>query len=108
MTEERKQELIALQLSVDEIKFLAKQNGFHLATIQPRIKVSPCICGNTTRKWYDPVSCWTHMHTNMKQFKCGKCDFEGGWAKTEKQAKKLWNEAVAEAIAERDKEKGDR
>lgn len=97
MTEERKNELLQLGLSLDDIKFLTHQQGFNLATIRPRIKVSQCVCGNTTRRWYDNIRLWHNYKTGLQQFKCGKCGLEGGWAKTETKAKKLWNEAVVRA-----------
>lgn len=105
MTEERKNELLQLGLSLDDIKFLAKEKGFNLATIRPKVKLSPCICGNTNRSWYTKIGLWHHATTGLCQFKCDKCGFEGGWAKRESQAKKLWNESVAKATTISDKDR---
>lgn len=75
-------------MTLDELKIEAKARGYRLVRIPENIKLPPCpVCGaKRTEQWYDSIGTFR---------KCKICDFRGERAKTDREAKKKWNDAVA-------------
>lgn len=76
-------------MTLDELKVEAKKQGYRLTKIPGKIVMLPCpVCGaKRTEQWYG------HLGTFRK---CEKCEFKGMDARTDREAKKKWNEAVIE------------
>lgn len=75
-------------MTFEELKAEAKRQGYNLTKIPERITFTPCICGHNRRgMWYSTKGLG-------RKYKCNNCGFEGGWGKTNKEAKLAWNDAI--------------
>ena len=74
----------------DAIKLL-KANGYSVTKKPESVKLLPCVCGRKR------LSLWYKMGSGNEFYKCPICDFTGESAKTTREAKILWNEAVEKA-----------
>lgn len=74
-------------MTLDELKIEAKAQGYRLVKIPESVRQFPCpVCGaKRTNQWYGPLGAFR---------KCENCDFRGYSAKTDREVKKKWNEAV--------------
>ena len=76
-------------MTLEELKVEAKKQGYRLVKIPERIVLLPCpVCGlKKTSQWYGYLG---------RFYRCNNCDFAGSSAKTIREARKKWNDAVME------------
>ena len=82
-----------MEKQIEEAIKLLKANGYSVTKKPEPVKLLPCVCGRKR------LSLWYMMGSGNEFYKCPNCDFAGESAKTTREAKILWNEAV-----EREKE----
>ena len=75
-------------MTLDELKVEAKKQGYRLVKIPERITLLSCpVCGSKkTSQWYGYFG---------RFYRCDNCNFAGSSAKTIREARKKWNDAVA-------------
>lgn len=74
-------------MTVEELKAEAKRQGFNLVKKPTYISLKPCVCGaklSVKAKWT--------IYGNA--YKCIKCGLESNPTKTQKGARRSWNETV--------------
>ena len=82
-------------MTLEELRTEAQKHGYKLTKEYPYISLAPCICGSKYRTMWFGVN-------NTYEYKCNKCGFASGRAKTKHDAKIKWNECVENARKEKD------
>ena len=73
-------------MTLDELKTEAKAQGYRLMPIIPYVKLAPCKCGRKEiDQWFAADGIF---------FKCPVCGMKSPKGKTEREARKKWNEEV--------------
>ena len=79
-------------MTYEELKAEAKAQGYKLIKITPKIRFENCPFCGATRRLVHP---WFNTTSGTIRFQCSRCGFASNdWAKTEKNAKILWNKSV--------------
>lgn len=78
-------------MTLDELKAEAKAQGYRLMPIIPYVKLAPCKCGRKRiEQWFVTDG------TGGIFFKCPVCGMKSPKGKTEREARKKWNEEAQE------------
>ena len=74
------------QMTVKELRAEANKLGYNIIPKPEYIKFVPCICGHNRRQlWFTP---------NGMKYECKNCGMTSPEGKTERDAKKKWNEMI--------------
>lgn len=85
-------------MNIEEAKAFLEANGYSVIKKNPLPKLLPCVCGCKRRTEVmvgitrgDAGRVWGTM------YRCERCGFEGGFGKTNRDAREEWNNAVIDA-----------
>ena len=79
-------------MTYEELKAEAKRQGYNLIKAKPNIKMIPCICGRNSRSvWHSPEGYY---------LECRGCGKQSGIGVSERQAREMWNEMIADMRGE--------
>ena len=85
------------EISLKDLKQLAKVNGYYLKPITKYNKMVTCICGNNRHKKVEILG-------GRTIYECTKCGFKGLSGIGEYQARDGWNRAIKNYYALKEKE----
>lgn len=71
----------------EEFKAEAKRRGYNLIKIHEKVKLLPCVCGNTKHNR-------VFIMSGMQYYSCRKCGLVAEDGMTERQAKLNWNKMI--------------
>ena len=78
-------------MNLEELKAEAAKHGYTLTKKPERVRLEKCPCGGRATRWYVVPEGYV--------YECTKCDLRGDIGRTDVEARKAWNEAVAEAVS---------
>lgn len=86
-------------MTFEELKAEANAMGYGLYKLRPYVKILPCVCGRKQiALWHVPIYTKDSRGIERKiygyEMKCSNCRKKSGWAKTEREAKILWNKSI--------------
>ena len=82
-------------MTLEELKAEAERQGYKLVKKpEPMPKIKPCLCGRKTLDHRYKYGIMTGKY--YMQIKCPKCEREGDWGESEREAREFWNMRVTD------------
>lgn len=87
-------------MTFNEFRAEAAKLGYKLVKTQKYVKIEPCpVCGKKrTEEWF--------VYGGRRLRKCYHCEFEGGYGKTDREARLAWNNSVKAYLKNKKEESG--